>query len=82
MMKSPDGLYINLHEAALSNYPAMDLVLDKTGWSLHHTWYLMRWKQGLHDRTAQTPWRTIIVSDKAAEILSSKLILNCNEPAP
>ncbi len=81
MMKSPDGLYINLHEAALSNYPAMDLVLDKN--RMVFTSHLVPDAVGNKAymiAPAQTPWRTIIVSDKAAEILASKLILNCNEP--
>jgi hypothetical protein len=80
-MKSPDGLYINLHEAALSNYPAMDLVLDKN--RMVFTSHLVPDAVGNKAyliAPAQTPWRTIIVSDKATDILASKMILNCNEP--
>jgi hypothetical protein len=81
IMKSPDGLYINLHEAALSNYPAMDLVLDKN--RMVFTSHLVPDAVGNKAyliAPAQTPWRTIIVSDKATDILASKMILNCNEP--
>jgi glucan 1,4-alpha-glucosidase len=81
MMKTADGLYINIHEAALRNYPTMNLVLEKP---LHrfraalvpdavgNTAYLQT--------PAQTPWRTILVSDKAGDILTSRTILNLNEP--
>lgn len=82
MMKTADGLYVNIHEAALVNYPAMNLVIDKTNFTFQshlvpdavgNTAYLQA--------PAQTPWRTIVVSDRAAEILSSKIILNLNEPS-
>jgi hypothetical protein len=81
MMKSKEGLYINIHEAALTNYPAMQLHVDRTAYSL-----LARLvpdatgnKAYLH-APCKTPWRTIIVSDKAADLLTSKMILNLNEP--
>jgi hypothetical protein len=82
MMKSADGLYINIHEAALVNYPAMDLVIDKSTFTLNA--HLV--PDGVGNKAylqapAVTPWRTINVSDKAAEILSSKMILNLNEPS-
>jgi glucan 1,4-alpha-glucosidase len=81
MMKSNDGLYINIHEAALINYPAMNLVLDKKTLTLtsHLVPDAVGNKAYLQTPT-QTPWRTIIVSDKATDILSSKTILNLNEP--
>jgi glucan 1,4-alpha-glucosidase len=82
MMKSDDGLYINIHEAALINYPAMNLVLDKK--TLTFTSHLVPDAVGNKaylQTPAQTPWRTIVVSDKAVDILSSKLILNLNEPS-
>jgi len=82
MMKSNDGLYINIHEAALINYPAMNLMLDKK--TLTFTSQLVPDAVGNKaylQTPAQTPWRTIIVSDKATDILSSKLILNLNEPS-
>lgn len=82
MMKSADGLYINIHEAALVNYPAMNLSLDKR--SLKFTSHLVPNAIGnkAHLQTpAKTPWRTIIVSDRAADLLASKTILNLNEPS-
>lgn len=82
MMKSKDGLYINLHEAALVNYPAMNLVLNKTTnvFSAHLVPDAVGNKAYLQ-APAVTPWRTIIVSDKATDILASKMILNLNEPS-
>lgn len=82
MMKSADGLYINLHEAALSNYPAMNLVLNKENFTF--TSHLVPDAVGnmaYLQTPAKTPWRTIIVSDKAAEVLASRMILNLNEPS-
>ncbi|MGB3007849.1 MAG: glycoside hydrolase family 97 N-terminal domain-containing protein, partial [Chitinophagaceae bacterium] len=82
MMKSADGLYINIHEAALVNYPAMNLLLDKSTntFSSHLVPDAVGNKAYLQ-APAKTPWRTIIVSDKATEILASKMILNLNEPS-
>ncbi|MDX2245934.1 MAG: glycoside hydrolase family 97 protein [Bacteroidia bacterium] len=82
MMKSDDGLYINIHEAALVNYSTLNLVLDKT--SLTFQTHLVPDaidNKGYLQTPAKTPWRTIIVSDHAADILASKLILNLNEPS-
>ncbi|RRJ91368.1 glycoside hydrolase family 97 protein [Flavobacterium macacae] len=81
MMKSADGLYINIHEAALINYPAMFLNVDTATmtFSSHLTPDAVG-NKGYMQTEAQTPWRTIVVSDKATEILASKLILNLNEP--
>jgi hypothetical protein len=83
MMKSNDGLYINIHEAALVNYPAMDLLIDKSSFTLKSVLvpdavgnkaYLIA--------PANTPWRTIIVSDKATDIIAAnRMILNLNEPS-
>lgn len=82
MMKSADGLYINIHEAALVNYPAMDLVIDKTNFILQaHLVPDAVGNKAYLQTPAVTPWRTIIVSDKATEILASKMILNLNEPS-
>jgi hypothetical protein len=82
MMRSENGLYINIHEAALINYPAMQLRVDQK--KLRLTSSLVPDAYGnkayLH-APSHTPWRTIIVSDKAVDILSSKMILNLNEPA-
>lgn len=82
MMKSADGLYINIHEAALSNYPAMNLVIDQTNFKF--TAHLVPDAVGnaaYLQTPAKTPWRTINVSDKAANILMSRMILNLNEPS-
>lgn len=81
MMKSPEGLYINIHEAALINYPAMCLNVD--GATKVMTAHLVPdavGNKGYMQTDAQSPWRTIVVSDKATDILASKLILNLNEP--
>ena len=82
MMKSEDGLYINIHEAALINYPAMQLHVDGTAYNLICSLVpdALGNKAYLH-APFHTPWRTIIVSDKAADILTSKLILNLNDPS-
>ncbi len=82
MMKSADGLYINIHEAALVNYPAMNLGLNRANFAF--TAHLVPDAVGnkAYLRTpARTPWRTIMVSDKATGILASRLILNLNEPS-
>ena len=82
MMKSSEGLYINIHEAALLNYPAMQLHVDRSSQTLSSALVPDAYgnKAYLHAPFA-TPWRTIIVSDKAADILDSKMILNLNEPS-
>ncbi|HYG79252.1 MAG TPA: glycoside hydrolase family 97 catalytic domain-containing protein, partial [Pyrinomonadaceae bacterium] len=82
MMKTADGLYINLHEAALVNYPAMNLMVDRQTFRL--TSHLVPDPVGNKaylQTPARSPWRTVVVSDKAADILASKLILNLNEPS-
>jgi glucan 1,4-alpha-glucosidase len=82
MLKTADGLYINIHEAALVDYPAMDLMVDRQtfGMTAHLVPDAVGNKAYLR-APARTPWRTVVVSDKAADILSSKLILNLNEPS-
>lgn len=82
MMKTAGGLYINIHEAALVNYPAMDLMVNKQtfGLSSHLVPDAVGNKAYLQ-APEKTPWRTIVVSDKAPDILASKLILNLNEPS-
>lgn len=82
MMKSDDGLYINIHEAALINYPAMQLHVDKGSYTLSASLVpdAVGNKAYLH-APDHTPWRTIIISDKTSDILASKMILNLNEPA-
>ncbi|TRX22215.1 glycoside hydrolase family 97 protein [Flavobacterium franklandianum] len=81
MMKTADGLYVNIHEAALINYPAMSLNIDaKTFKMSSHLTPDAVGNNGYMQTDTQTPWRTIVVSDKATEILASKMILNLNEP--
>jgi hypothetical protein len=82
MMKTPDGLYINIFEAALINYPAMCLEVDKKTFTLtsHLTPDAVGNKAYLQTPCV-SPWRTVIVSQKAADIVSSKIILNLNEPS-
>lgn len=81
MMKSSDGLYINIHEAALMNYPAMHLNVDAENYKMSvHLVPDAVGNKGYIQADAHSPWRTIVVSDKATDILASKLILNLNEP--
>lgn len=81
MMKSSDGLYINIHEAALINYPAMSLNVDAQNFTMSsHLTPDAVGNNGYMQTDTQSPWRTIVVSDKATDILASKLILNLNEP--
>lgn len=81
MLKSKDGLYINIHEAALIDYSAMNLNLDDKNFVLES--FLTpdaKGDKGYMQTPCQSPWRTIVVSDKAGDILESKLILNLNDP--
>jgi hypothetical protein len=81
MMKSDDGLYINLHEAALADYPAMDLQLDKNSYTFKSFLVPDAVGNKAYLQTPCTsPWRTVIVSPDAGGILASKIILNLNEP--
>lgn len=81
MLKSDDGLYINIHEASLIDYSAMHLNLDDKQFSLStHLTPDGRNNKGYLQTGRSTPWRTIVVSDDARDILASKLILNLNEP--
>ena len=81
MMKSEDGLYINIHEAALVDYACMHLNLDDEN-MVFESWLTPDaiGDKGYMQAPCQTPWRTVMVSDDAREILASKLILNLNEP--
>jgi len=81
MMKSPDGLYINIHEAGLINYPAMQLNVEAATLTMSsHLTPDAVGNKGYMQTPQTSPWRTIVVSDKATDILASKLILNLNEP--
>jgi hypothetical protein len=82
MMKTADGLYINLHEAALINYPVMNLNLDDKN-MVFESWLTPNatGDKAYVQAPGTTPWRTVIVSDDARDILASKLIYNLNEPS-
>jgi len=81
MMKTKDGLYINLHEAALVDYALMNLNLDdKTFIFQSHLTPDAKGDKGYLYTPTKTPWRTVMVSDDARNILASRLILNLNDP--
>ena len=81
MMKTTDGLYINLHEAALINYSCMHLNLDEES-MIFESWLTpdVNGDKGYMQAPCNTPWRTIMVSDDARDILTSKMTLNLNDP--
>ena len=81
MMKTKDGLYINLHEAALVDYALMNLNLDDKNF-IFQSWLTPDAKgdKGYLYTPTKTPWRTVMVSDDARNILASRLILNLNDP--
>ena len=82
MMKTADGLYLNIHEAALVNYPAMNLEIDQKTFKLSsHLVPDAVGNKAYLQAPFNTPWRTIIVAEKATDILASRLILNLNEPS-
>jgi glucan 1,4-alpha-glucosidase len=80
-MKTDDGLYINIHEAALVDYPCMNLNLDDKN-LIFESWLTpdAQGAKGYMQAPCHTPWRTVIVSDDARKILASHLTLNLNEP--
>lgn len=80
-MKTEDGLYINLHEAALVDYSCMHLNLDDKN-LIFESWLTPDavGDKGYMQAPCKSPWRTVIVSDDARDILASKLTLNLNEP--
>lgn len=81
MMKTDDGLYINLHEAALIDYACMHLNLDDEK-MIFESWLTPDaiGDKGYMQTPCNTPWRTVIVSDDARNILASRITLNLNEP--
>ncbi|MBK8788458.1 MAG: glycoside hydrolase family 97 protein [Chitinophagaceae bacterium] len=82
MLKTNDGLYINIHEAALVNYPAMNLHIDKSNFNLSSVLVPdALGNKAYLQAPAKTPWRTIIISDKATDMLASHTILNLNDPS-
>ena len=82
MMKTDDGLYINLHEAALINYSCMHLNLDDKN-MVFESWLTPDaiGDKGYLQAPCTSPWRTVIVSDDARDILASKMTYNLNEPS-
>lgn len=82
MLKSQDGLYINIHEAALVNFPAMSLNLDEKNFILSSNLTPDKnGDRGFIQTGSVSPWRTMIISDDARKILSSNLVVNLNEPS-
>jgi len=80
-MKTRDGLYINIHEAAVLDYPTTNLDLDDKNY-VFRTW-LTPDAEGVKGRLqapCKTPWRTVMVCTSATDVLASRLILNLNEP--
>ena len=80
-LKTDDGIYINLHEAALVDYPCMHLNLDDKN-MVFESWLTpdAQGNKGYMQTPCTTPWRTIMIVDDARKILASRLILNLNEP--
>ncbi len=80
-LKTDDGIYINLHEAALINYACMHLNLDDENF-VFESWLTpdANGTKGHMQAPCNTPWRTIIVSDDARDVLASNITLNLNEP--
>ncbi|MBS7788155.1 glycoside hydrolase family 97 protein [Flavobacterium sp. CYK-55] len=82
MMKSPDGMYLNIFEAAVVNYPVMHLDVDTETYTL--TSHLV--PNAIGDKAylqapCETPWRTVMMSKDACDIVGSKMIFNLNEPS-
>jgi len=78
-LKTDEGLYINIHEAEVVNYPTMNLDLHRRTFRTHLTPDAEGWG-ALLQAGSRTPWRTVQVVDDARKVLSSRLILNLNEP--
>ena len=80
-LKTDDGLYINLHEAALVDYSCMSLNLDEKN-LVFESWLTpdAQGMKGYMQTPCNTPWRTIMVTESANDVLASRLILNLNEP--
>ncbi|SCY92798.1 glycoside hydrolase family 97 protein [Flavobacterium caeni] len=81
MLKTKDNIYINLHEAALINYACMHLNLDDKN-LIFESWLTpdVKGDKGYMQSPCQSPWRTIMVSDDARDVLASKMTYNLNEP--
>ena len=80
-MKTAEGLYINIHEAAVLDYPTANLDLDDENF-VFRTWLTpdATGYKGRLQAPCTTPWRTVQVCAKATDVLASRLILNLNEP--
>ncbi len=80
-MKTADGLYINIHEAAVLDYPTTNLDLDDKNF-VFRTWLCpdATGYKGRLQAPCHTPWRSVMVCTKATEVLASRLILNLNDP--
>ena len=80
-LRTDDGLYINIHEAALVDYSCMHLNLDDTN-MVFTSWLTpdAQGNKGHLQAPAHSPWRTVMVADNACDILASNLILNLNDP--
>ncbi len=82
MLKADDGLYLNIHEAALVNYPAMMLNVNTQTYGLSSQLVPDALGNAAYLQAPEhTPWRTLVVADNAPDVLASKLILNLNEPS-
>ena len=81
LLKTDDGIYMNLHEAALVDYPCMHLNLDDKN-MVFESWLTpdAQGHKGYMQTPCSTPWRTIMIVDDARDVLASRLILNLNEP--
>jgi hypothetical protein len=81
MMKSPTGLYVNIFEAAVVNYPVMHLNVDGANFKLSSQLVPNAIGDKAYLQTpCVSPWRTIMISDDARDIVGSQIILNLNEP--
>ncbi len=81
MLRTDDSLYLNIHEAALIDFPAMHLDLNDTTMTFRS--HLTPGPEGhvaTIDTPFRTPWRTVTIGEKATDILASDLILNLNDP--
>ena len=80
-MKTAEGLYVNIHEAEVVDYPTANLLLDDKTF-VFRTWLTpdAEGVQGRLQAPCKSPWRTVMVCEKATDVLASRLILNLNEP--
>ena len=81
-MRTDDGLYLNLHEAACTDYPTMHLTYQENNNTfVSHLTPDARGDKGYLQTPTVSPWRTVIVGRKATDILASRITLNLNEPS-